>query len=62
MTRVHIQDLNIRFGQTDYTPLAQLARSIFEMFPVPLMRVDFARDDGLLDEDEPESPEVAPIG
>ena len=37
--------LDIAFGGTDYTPLATLARSIFETFPAPLMRVDFARDD-----------------
>lgn len=35
--------LDIRFGTTDYTPLAGLARRIFDTFPVPLMRVEFAR-------------------
>lgn len=37
--------LDIVFGGTDYTPLAQLARRIFDTFPAPLMRVDFARDE-----------------
>jgi len=37
--------LDIRFGTTDYAPLADLARSIFDTFPAPLMRVDFARGD-----------------
>jgi glutathione synthase/RimK-type ligase-like ATP-grasp enzyme len=37
--------LDIRFGTTDYTPLAGLARSIFDTFPAPLLRVDFARGD-----------------
>lgn len=37
--------LDIRFGMTDYTPLAGLARSIFDTFPAPLLRVDFARGD-----------------
>lgn len=37
--------LDIRFGTTDYAPLAGLARSIFETFPAPLMRVEFARGD-----------------
>lgn len=37
--------LDIAFGHTDYTPLAALARRIFETFPAPLMRVEFARDD-----------------
>ena len=35
--------LDIRFGRTDYTPLAGLAARIFETFPVPLMRVEVAR-------------------
>jgi len=35
--------MDIRFGRTDYTPLAALARSIFETFPAPLMRVEFVR-------------------
>lgn len=38
--------LDIYFGTTDYTPLAKLARQIFETFPAPLMRVEFVRDDG----------------
>ena len=37
--------LDIRFGTTDYAPLADLARSIFDTFPAPLMRLDFARGD-----------------
>jgi glutathione synthase/RimK-type ligase-like ATP-grasp enzyme len=37
--------MDIRFGRTDYTPLAAVARSIFETFPAPLMRVEFARGD-----------------
>lgn len=37
--------LDIRFGMTDYAPLAALARSIFDTFPAPLLRVDFARGD-----------------
>ena len=36
--------LDIHFGTTDYTPLAKLARQIFETFPAPLMRVEFVRD------------------
>ena len=36
--------LDIYFGTTDYTPLAKLARQIFETFPAPLMRVEFVRD------------------
>ena len=35
--------LDIAFGRTGYTPLAELARRIFETFPAPLMRIDFAR-------------------
>ena len=35
--------MDIRFGRTDYTPLAALARSVFETFPALLMRVEFAR-------------------
>jgi len=38
--------LDIHFGHTDYTPLAMLARRIFETFPTPLMRVEFSRDGG----------------
>lgn len=39
--------LDIRFGHTGYTPLDDLASRIFDLFPVPLMRVEFAhRDDG----------------
>jgi glutathione synthase/RimK-type ligase-like ATP-grasp enzyme len=37
--------LDIHFGTTDYTPLAKLARQIFETFPAPLMRVEFVRED-----------------
>ena len=33
--------LDIFFGETNYTPLAQLARQIFETFPTPLMRIEF---------------------
>ncbi|MDR8085088.1 RimK-like ATPgrasp N-terminal domain-containing protein, partial [Acinetobacter baumannii] len=35
--------MDIHFGHTAYTPLAGLARSIFATFPVPLMRIEFAR-------------------
>lgn len=37
--------LDIYFGTTEYTPLAPLARQIFETFPAPLMRVEFTRGD-----------------
>lgn len=37
--------MDIYFGTTEYTPLAALARQIFETFPVPLMRVEFERDE-----------------
>jgi len=38
--------MDIFFGKTDYTPLAQLARQLFDLYPVPLMRVEFEhRDD-----------------
>lgn len=37
--------LDIYFGTTEYTPLAPLARQIFETFPAPLMRVEFTRED-----------------
>jgi glutathione synthase/RimK-type ligase-like ATP-grasp enzyme len=37
--------LDIYFGTTDYTPLAPLARQIFETFPAPLMRVEFTREE-----------------
>jgi glutathione synthase/RimK-type ligase-like ATP-grasp enzyme len=37
--------MDIYFGTTDYTPLAEVARQIFETFPVPLMRVEFERGD-----------------
>ncbi|MBB3214532.1 glutathione synthase/RimK-type ligase-like ATP-grasp enzyme [Herbaspirillum sp. Sphag1AN] len=38
--------MDVFFGSTDYTPLAALARQIFEKFPVPLMRIEFEhRDD-----------------
>jgi hypothetical protein len=37
--------LDIYFGTTDYTPLAPLARQIFETFPAPLMRVEFSREE-----------------
>jgi len=33
--------MDIFFGATDYTPLAQLARQIFAIFPAPLMRIEF---------------------
>jgi glutathione synthase/RimK-type ligase-like ATP-grasp enzyme len=33
--------MDIFFGETDYTPLSQLARQIFETFPAPLMRIEF---------------------
>ncbi|NVE00671.1 RimK family protein [Massilia sp. BJB1822] len=36
--------MDIYFGETDYTPLAPLARQIFDTFPTPLMRVEFARE------------------
>lgn len=37
--------MDIYFGTTEYTPLAKLARQIFETFPTPLMRVEFERDE-----------------
>jgi glutathione synthase/RimK-type ligase-like ATP-grasp enzyme len=37
--------MDIYFGATDYTPLAALARQIFDTFPTPLMRVEFERED-----------------
>lgn len=37
--------MDIYFGTTEYTPLVTLARQIFETFPVPLMRVEFERED-----------------
>ncbi|NML62823.1 hypothetical protein HHL21_17415 [Massilia sp. RP-1-19] len=37
--------MDIYFGTTGYTPLAGLARQIFETFPTPLMRVEFERDE-----------------
>jgi glutathione synthase/RimK-type ligase-like ATP-grasp enzyme len=37
--------MDIYFGATAYTPLAALARQIFETFPIPLMRVEFERDE-----------------
>lgn len=37
--------MDIYFGTTEYTPLAALARRIFETFPTPLMRVEFERAD-----------------
>jgi glutathione synthase/RimK-type ligase-like ATP-grasp enzyme len=33
--------MDIFFGVTDYTPLTQLARQIFDTFPAPLMRIEF---------------------
>lgn len=38
--------MDIRFGRTDYSPLAALARRIFDTFPAPLMRVEFGRGAG----------------
>jgi len=37
--------MDIYFGSTDYTPLAEVARQIFVTFPAPLMRVEFERTD-----------------
>ncbi|NHZ64147.1 RimK-like ATPgrasp N-terminal domain-containing protein [Massilia genomosp. 1] len=37
--------MDIYFGTTEYTPLADLARQIFDTFPTPLMRVEFQRDE-----------------
>ena len=37
--------MDIHFGVTDYTPLAALARQIFDTFATPLMRVEFERGD-----------------
>jgi len=37
--------MDVYFGVTEYTPLAGLARRIFETFPAPLMRIEFTRDD-----------------
>jgi glutathione synthase/RimK-type ligase-like ATP-grasp enzyme len=36
--------MDIYFGSSDYTPLAALARQIYDTFPTPLMRVEFERD------------------
>lgn len=36
--------MDICLGHTDYTPLQALARRIFDTFPAPLLRVEFARD------------------
>lgn len=33
--------MDVFFGQTDYSPLSELAHQIFETFPMPLMRVEF---------------------
>ncbi|PRC92438.1 RimK family protein [Solimicrobium silvestre] len=33
--------MDIFFGMTDYTPLAQLAQQLFDIFPAPLIRVEF---------------------
>ena len=38
--------LDIFCGSTDYTPLAALARRIFDTFPAPLLRVEFVHSDG----------------
>jgi len=32
------------FGETSYTPLADLARQVFETFPCPILRLEFERD------------------
>ena len=37
--------MDIFFGKTDYTPLAQLAQQLFNLYPVPLMRVEFEHKD-----------------
>lgn len=37
--------MDVCFGVTEYTPLAGLARQIFETFPAPLMRIEFTRDE-----------------
>jgi len=37
--------MDIYFGSTDYTPLAEVARQIFATFPAPLLRVEFERSD-----------------
>lgn len=33
--------MDVFFGLTDHTPLAALARQVFETFPAPLMRIEF---------------------
>ena len=37
--------MDICFGATGYTPLARLARQIYDTFPTPFMRVELERDD-----------------
>lgn len=43
-----ITDLSILvyFGQTSYPSLEELARQVFELFPCPLLRIEFHRDRG----------------
>lgn len=35
--------LLLYFGQTNYAPLADLARQVFETFPCPILRIEFER-------------------
>jgi glutathione synthase/RimK-type ligase-like ATP-grasp enzyme len=34
----------VYFGETDYPALQDLARQVFELFPCPILRLEFARD------------------
>ncbi|WP_257388442.1 RimK family protein [Tahibacter caeni] len=36
--------LQVYFGETSYAPLQDLARQVFEMFPCPILRIEFERD------------------
>ena len=36
----------VYFGETSYPMLADLARQVFEVFPCPLLRIEFVRDKG----------------
>jgi glutathione synthase/RimK-type ligase-like ATP-grasp enzyme len=36
--------LQVYFGETSYSPLQDLARQVFEMFPCPILRIEFERE------------------
>lgn len=36
--------LQVYFGETSYAPLQDLARQVFEMFPCPILRIEFERE------------------